>query len=193
MHPAMLSEIKNQAKEIYSHIDFLRENAGRPPFQDKSASLSELIELRKNLTDDLKEAADWHIPIYIGQSIIDELDGCWEIDKRKSSAMLGKVYVGGFGNIEYENIYLWQLTLQNNEDLKRINKLIKQAHKAYGLLDKFKKEFHIFEGISLSKTEIENKCIKVGILPDPQKYKMQYKVEKKRVVNYSKILKIELT
>ena len=122
-----LREIESQSAEIIDHIEFIRDNSGVEPFAGDRATLRELLELVTQSQGEFRDFADSHVPIYIGRCIIDELKGHWSIESRKRMAMFGNAYVNGFGNIDFENLYLPFLHLSEKADIKMIEDLWKQV------------------------------------------------------------------
>lgn len=185
-----LREVESQSAEIVDRVDFIRDNAGVKPFAGERATLRELLEVVSHSKGDFEDFAEWHVPIYIGRCVIEELQGHWSVEARKSIATFGQAYVDGFGNIDHENLYLSYLHLNDESDLRRIEGLWKQSRHAHGLRQRFQTEFGSLAGGSVSRKEVEARCVELGILP---KSPMRFKVEKTRVTKYSKELGIQLT
>ncbi len=189
MHKSFLKEIEKQSDEVLDQIDFIRDNIGLPPFTSERATPEELLQLITNSVGEFKEAAEWHVPIYIGRCFIDELQGHWYIESKKQLAMYGKPYVNGFGNIGYENLYLPQLMVTDREDVNRIKRLWKQSRRAYDIRERFRKEFEPLSGTIAIREDIETRCMELGLLP---KSSIRFKVDRARVPLYCKDLKIKL-
>lgn len=189
INTSSLRDIERQSAEIIASIDFIRDNVGLKPFAADRATLRELLELVRSSRKEFIEFVHWHVPIYIGRCIIDELKGHWSIENQKRMAMFGKPYVDGFGNIGYENLYLPSLMLTSDEDIYRIEALWNQCRRANELRERFRKEFSSLSGQIASKNEIEKRCIDLGILPSTP---MRFKVDRARVNQYSKELNITL-
>lgn len=189
MHKAYLKEIEEQSGAILDHIEFIRENAGLPPFKEGRATTEELFALVAGATGEFSDFAEYHVPIYIGRCIVDELDGRWFIEDKKHLVMYGKPYVGGFGNIGYENAYLPYLTITERRDIKRIDRLREQYRRAHRLRERFRSEFGHLSGSAVNRKDIETRCVELGILPSG---KIRFRVDRARVPLYCRELKIKL-
>ena len=189
MTESFLDEIRKQSEEIYELVDFIRQHTTVPAFESGRASLEELLAVYLGSEEEMRDFAEWHIPIYIGKCLIDDLGAYWSLEKRKHLAMFGQVYVDGFGNIDWENIYLSQLKLRCENDLKRIRRLLGQAQRAHGYLQLFIETFGSMAGSTLHRAEVEEKCLELGILP---KNRCRFRVDRKRVTKYARALKIKL-
>jgi hypothetical protein len=185
----MLREIEKQSEGIIEHVDFLRDNAGVAPFAGDRATTEELLAVVTHSTGELREAAEWHVPIYVGRCFIEELHGHWSVETTKRSAMYGKAYVDGFGNIGYENLYLPYLAVTEHKDISRIDRLWKQSRRAYEIREQFQAEFDSLSGTTAIREDIEDRCIELGILP---KTPMRFKVDRARVPLYCREMQIRL-
>lgn len=184
-----LSEINAQSANVYEHIDFIRDNAGLPQFDCDFATPSELLELTRKSKGEFVEFAEHHVPIYLGQRLIDEFDGHWSVEGNPKMAMFGKLYVDGFGNIGYENIYLPMLRLENEEDCKRFERFRQSCRRAYDLRERFTAVFSRLAGASILRSELENECVELNVLPKGREVE---RVWRQRVNEYAKLLKIKI-
>lgn len=184
-----MSEINEQSANIQDQIDFIRDNAGLPPFDADFATPSELLELTRKSKGEFVDFAEHHVPIYLGQRLINEFDGHWSIEDNPRMAMFGKPYVDGFGNIGYENIYLPLLKLENEEDAKRFERFRQICRRAYDLREGFTEAFSRLTGASIRRSELENECVELNVLPKGREVE---RVWRQRVNQYAKLLKIKI-
>ncbi len=185
---ATLREINEQSADIYEHIDFIRENVGLPPFVSEIATPTELLELTRASEGEFAKFAEHHVPIYLGRCLIEEFEGHWSIEENRRMAAFGQPYVDGFGNVEYENIYLPSLRLQNEEDTRRFARFRLSCRRAYDLRASFTEVFSHLSGTSILRSELERQCEELNVLP--KGCEVEY-VWRQRVTKYAKLLKIK--
>jgi hypothetical protein len=184
-----LREINEQAANIHEHIEFIRENARLPPFASDVATSAELLELIRASEAEFVLFAEHHVPIYLGQCLIDEFEGHWSVEQNPRILMFGRPYVDGFGNIGYENIYLPMLKLQSEEDAKRFDRFRASCRRACDLRAKFTSAFSRLAGTSILRSELEQQCADLNVLP--KGFEVE-RVWRERVATYAKMLKIKV-
>jgi len=141
----------------------------------------------KALDGELLEAAQFHIPVYLGCCLIDEFGGHWNVEGNPRMAMFGQPYVDGFGNIEYENIHLHALELNTEEDARRFELYRKRCRRAFDLRTRFIESFSHLSGSSILRSDFEQQCLEV--LPRGRETKHVWRT---RITKYAKLLKIKL-
>lgn len=186
---ATLREITEQSANIHEHIDFIRDNARLPEFACDIATPAELLELIRASEAEFVLFAEHHVPIYLGQCLIDEFGGHWSVEENPRMVMFGKPYVDGFGNIGYENIYLPLLKLKNEEDIKRFERFRASCRRAFNLRARFVETFSHLAGTSILRSALEQQCVDSDVLP--KGFEVDH-VWRQRVTKYAKDLKIRI-
>jgi len=171
------------------HIDFIRENAGVAPFANSVATPTELLGVLHASEGEFIEFAKHQIPIYLGQSLIDEFDGHWSIEKRPNMAMFGVPYVDGFGNIGYEDIHLPLLSVDDESIIERFERFRVTCRKASRLLPQFTDVFGHLSRSEILRSEFEKHCVENDVLPRGLEAEH---VWRSRVTKYAKLLKIKI-
>lgn len=186
---ATLREINSQSANIHEHNDFIRDNANMPAFASRSATPSELLELIHTSKAEFALFAEHHVPIYLGQRLIDEFNGHWSVEENPRLVMFGKPYVDGFGNIGHENIYLPLLKLENEEDVERFGRFRASCQRASVLCARFRESFSHLAGTSIPRSELERQCVDLNVLPKGREVQS---VWRERMTKYAKILDIKI-
>lgn len=184
-----LREINKQSADIHQHIEFIRDNAGLPPFRSRIATAAELLTLIRASETEFVLFAQHHVPIYLGQCLIDEFAAHWSVEDNPSMAMFGQPYVDGFGNIDYENVYLSQLTLENEDGVRRFEYLRATCRRAFDLRANFTATFAHLAGSSILRSDLEQKCVSLKVLP---KNREAGPVWRQRVTKYAQLLNIHI-
>ena len=184
-----LQELLDQSGRVHENVDFIRENAGIRPFSQSLATPAELLAVLHASEGEFVELAKHHMPIYLGQALIEEFDGHWSIEKRPSMAMFGVPYVDGFGNIDYEDIHLPLLNVDDDSIVERFERFRGTCRKASRLLSQFKQAFGDLARSEILRSELEKHCIDRDVLP--RGFEAEY-VWRSRVTKYAKLLKIKI-
>ena len=183
----VLREIEGQSTGIHENIEFLRENARLPPFANPLATPSELLALIRASEYEFIKFAKHQVPIYLGCKLIEEFKAHWSVERLQSMAMFGQPYIDGFGNIEYENIYLPMLRLEDDSDIIRFNRFRTSCRRASNLLAQFTETFSSLANSSILRSDLEEQCR--SILPKNRESKQ---VWRSRITKYAKLLKIKI-
>jgi len=184
---AKLTEIRKQSASIHEHIEFIRENAGLPPFASSVAAPAELLTMVKAAENEFVDFAKNYVPVYLGCCLIDQFKAHWSVEEKPCMAMFGQPFVDGFGNIEYENIYLPMLRLENNHDVKRFERFRASCQRASDLFAKFTETFSNLSGSIILRSELEEQCFRV--IPKGCEAKHVWRT---RITKYAKLLKIKI-
>ncbi len=189
----LLQEVREQSEGIAETLENLREVSASPQFKTRPPSLEDLLALSRCCGDHFSEEAEWTLFLYLGQRLIDELGGEWRVDENPRSPDCGQVYAACSATMEFERAYKRQLVLRRRHDLSRIEVLFRRARRAKDLEARFIAEFANLSGQSVPWNQIEERCIGLGLLPDPRREKMRHSVERRRIKRYCKALKIKIT
>lgn len=184
-----LDAVHEVSANIDEHIEFIRKNAGLPPFAGETATPAELLAMVHNSEGEFIEFAEYHVPIYLGCQLIAEFDGHWSIEDNTNMAMFGEPFVDGFGNIKHENVYLRQLRLRDFQDAKVFDRLQSDCQRAYDLRAKFTETFSDLAGTSILRSELERRCLDLDVLP--RKGEVMH-VWRTRVTKYARLVNIKI-